>query len=55
MTGAIMGKAKLHGLITDNKKIIGAIGLIDLSGLEDDELDRKLKQLENLHDQSTND
>jgi len=38
MTGAIMGKAKLHGLIVDNKKLSGAIGLVDLSGKSDQEL-----------------
>ena len=38
MTGAIMGKAKLHGLITDNKKISGALGVADLSNKTDEEL-----------------
>lgn len=38
MTGAIMGKAKLHGLITDNKKISGAVGVVDLTNKTDEEL-----------------
>jgi phage terminase small subunit len=38
MTGATMGKAKLHGLVTDKKEHKGAIGFIDLSGKSDEEL-----------------
>ena len=38
MTGATMGKAKIHGLVTDKKELKGALGVVDLTGKTDGEL-----------------
>lgn len=38
MTGATMGKAKIHGLVTDKKELKGTLGVVDLSDRTDEEL-----------------
>ncbi len=40
MTAATMGKAKIHGLVTDKKELKGAIGIVDLSSKSDAELQK---------------
>lgn len=51
ITKLVLGKHGYHDKQDTNVKA----SVLDLTNLEDDELDRKLKQLENQHEQSTND